>query len=88
VQGAGFGWLQGTSMSAPNATGVAALTLAAHPELLENPSGLLAKLQVTARKDMVNRMDRYLGLRRPSTRARRSASRASKGSSSRAALSL
>jgi subtilisin family serine protease len=56
VQGAGFGWLQGTSMSTPNATGVAALTLAAHPSLLENPSGLLAKLQATARKNMVNLM--------------------------------
>ena len=43
-------------MSAPNATGVAALTLAAHPSLLENPSGLLAKLQSTARTGMVNLM--------------------------------
>ena len=56
VQGAGFGWLQGTSMSSPNATGVAALTLAAHPSLLENPDGLLAKLQATARTNMVNLM--------------------------------
>ena len=31
VNGAAFGWLQGTSMSSPNATGVAALALAAHP---------------------------------------------------------
>ena len=54
VQGAGFGWLQGTSMSSPNATGVAALTLAAHPELQGNPSGLLARLQATARTNMVN----------------------------------
>ena len=56
VQGAGFGWLQGTSMSSPNATGVAALTLAAHPSLLEHPSGLLAQLQATARTNMVNLM--------------------------------
>jgi subtilisin family serine protease len=56
VNGAGFGWLQGTSMSSPNATGVAALTLAAHPELQGNPDGLLARLQSTARTDMVNYM--------------------------------
>jgi lantibiotic leader peptide-processing serine protease len=54
VTGAGFGWLQGTSMSSPNATGVAALTLAAHHELQGHPDGLLARLQSTARKDMVN----------------------------------
>jgi lantibiotic leader peptide-processing serine protease len=54
VNGAAFGWLQGTSMSSPNATGVAALTLAAHPELQGNPDGLLARLQGTARLDMVN----------------------------------
>ena len=52
VQGAAFGWLQGTSMSAPNTTGVAALTLAAHPDL--DPDGLLAQLQATARTGMVN----------------------------------
>jgi subtilisin family serine protease len=56
VNGAGFGWLQGTSMSAPNATGVAALTLAAHPELQGNPAALLARLSSTARKDMTNYM--------------------------------
>lgn len=54
VQGAGFGWLQGTSMSAPNATGVAALTLAAHHELQGNPDGLLARLRATARTNMTN----------------------------------
>jgi hypothetical protein len=43
-------------MSSPNATGVAALTLAAHPSLLEHPSGLLAQLQATARTNMVNLM--------------------------------
>jgi subtilisin family serine protease len=56
VQGNGFGWLQGTSMSSPNAVGVAALTLAAHPALKGNPNGLLAKLQTTARTNMVNLM--------------------------------
>lgn len=56
ANGAGFAWLQGTSMSSPNATGVAALTIAAHPELAENPDALLAHLQSTARTDMVNYM--------------------------------
>jgi subtilisin family serine protease len=56
VAGAGFGWLQGTSMSSPNATGVAALTLAAHPALQGDPDGLLARLQSTARTNMVNLM--------------------------------
>lgn len=56
VNGAGFGWLQGTSMSSPNATGVAALTLAAHHELQGNPDGLLVRLQSTARTNMVNYM--------------------------------
>jgi subtilisin family serine protease len=54
VNGAGFGWLQGTSMSSPNAAGVAALTLAAHPNL--SPTGLLARLQSTARTNMTNIM--------------------------------
>lgn len=56
VNGAAFGWLQGTSMSAPNATGVAALALAAHHELQGSPDNLLAKLQSTARTNMVNYM--------------------------------
>jgi subtilisin family serine protease len=55
-RGAGFGFLQGTSMSSPNATGVGVLTLAAHPELRGNPSGLLARLQATARTNMTNFM--------------------------------
>jgi lantibiotic leader peptide-processing serine protease len=65
VKGAGFGWLQGTSMSSPNATGVAALTLAAHPALQGNPDGLLARLQSTARTDMVN----YMGPNDPANTA-------------------
>jgi Subtilisin-like serine proteases len=56
VNGAGFGWLQGTSMSSPNSVGVAALTLAAHPDLQGDPAGLLARLQSTARTNMVNMM--------------------------------
>jgi subtilisin family serine protease len=56
VDGQGFGWLQGTSMSSPNATGVAALALSAHANLRKNPDALLAKLQATARTDMTNYM--------------------------------
>jgi lantibiotic leader peptide-processing serine protease len=54
VQGSGFGWLQGTSMSSPNAVGVAALTLSAKPALRRNPAALVARLQSTARKTMTN----------------------------------
>jgi subtilisin family serine protease len=56
INGAGFGWLQGTSMSSPNAAGVAALTLSARHALQGNPDGLLARLQSTARTNMVNHM--------------------------------
>jgi lantibiotic leader peptide-processing serine protease len=56
VNGAGFGFLQGTSMSSPNAAGVGALTLAAHPALQGNPAGLLARLIATARTNMTNHM--------------------------------
>lgn len=41
-------------MSAPNATGVAALVLSAKPSLQGNPDGLLARLKSTARTDMRN----------------------------------
>lgn len=54
VQGNGFGWLQGTSMSAPNAVGVAALTLSARPSLRHDPAALVARLQSTARKTPTN----------------------------------
>ena len=54
VDGAGFGWLQGTSMSSPNALGVAALVVSAKPALRANPAGLLARLQGTARTNMAN----------------------------------
>jgi hypothetical protein len=52
--GAGFGWLQGTSMAAPNALGAAALVLSAKPGLRDNPSGLISRLSSTARHGMTN----------------------------------
>jgi lantibiotic leader peptide-processing serine protease len=54
VEGAGFGWLQGTSMSAPNALGVAALVLSAKPALRRDPADLVDRLQTTARRTMTN----------------------------------
>jgi len=54
VGGAGFGWLQGTSMAAPNALGVAALVLSAKPALRDNPVGLISRLTSTARHSMTN----------------------------------
>jgi subtilisin family serine protease len=54
VNGAGFGWLQGTSMSTPNALGVAALAISAKPQLRRDPAGLVARLQATARRNMTN----------------------------------
>ncbi|MDQ2984738.1 MAG: S8 family serine peptidase [Actinomycetota bacterium] len=56
LEGAGFGWLQGTSMSAPNAVGVAALTLSAHTELRNSPVALASRLAATARRNMANYM--------------------------------
>ncbi|MFL5944603.1 MAG: S8 family serine peptidase [Gaiellaceae bacterium] len=64
-KGAGFGFLQGTSMSSPNASGVGALVLAAHPELQGHPDQLLARLTATARKDMVN----FMGPNDPNNKA-------------------
>jgi lantibiotic leader peptide-processing serine protease len=49
-----FGWLQGTSMSAPNAVGVAALVVSARPELRGEPDDLVARLEATARGTMTN----------------------------------
>jgi subtilisin family serine protease len=54
VEGAGFGWLQGTSMSAPNALGVAALVLSAKPQLRHDPAALISRLETTARQTMTN----------------------------------
>ena len=53
-RGFGFGWLQGTSMSAPNAVGVAALALSARAELRGRPDALVARLQSTARRNLSN----------------------------------
>jgi subtilisin family serine protease len=52
--GNGFGWLQGTSMSAPNALGVAALVLSARPALRRDPEDLVARLVATAQRTMTN----------------------------------
>ena len=41
-------------MSAPQVSGVAALVMAAHPELQEHPDGVLRLLRATARTDLVN----------------------------------
>jgi subtilisin family serine protease len=54
IGGAGFGWLQGTSMSAPNALGVAALVISAKPVLRHDPADLVARLEATARQKMTN----------------------------------
>jgi subtilisin family serine protease len=56
LAGQGFGWLQGTSMSSPNAVGVAALTLSARRSLVGRPDALLARLQSTANQSPVNYM--------------------------------
>jgi subtilisin family serine protease len=49
-----FGWFQGTSMSSPQVSGVAALVLAAKPALQEHPDQLASQLKATARKGIVN----------------------------------
>jgi lantibiotic leader peptide-processing serine protease len=65
VQGSGFGWLQGTSMSTPNAVGVAALALSAKPQLRHNPAALVARLEATARRGLTN----YTGRTDPTSTA-------------------
>jgi subtilisin family serine protease len=54
AEGAAFGWLQGTSMSAPNALGVAALVVSAKAPLRHDPVGLVAQLQTTAKQSLTN----------------------------------
>jgi hypothetical protein len=53
-EGAAFGWLQGTSMSAPNALGVAALVISAKQGLRHHPADLVARLQATAKQGLTN----------------------------------
>jgi subtilisin family serine protease len=65
IDGAGFGWLQGTSMSTPNALGVAALVVSVKPALRHDPADLVARLQATARRTMTN----YTGPSDPSDTA-------------------
>jgi subtilisin family serine protease len=48
ARGDGFGWLQGTSMSTPNAAGVAALVLSSHRDLVGRPAALVDQLADTA----------------------------------------
>jgi subtilisin family serine protease len=54
IGGQGFAWSQGTSMSAPNVSGVAVLTLAVNPRLRHNPDALLARLKQTANRGVTN----------------------------------
>jgi lantibiotic leader peptide-processing serine protease len=56
ARGDAYGWLQGTSMSTPNAAGVAALVLSAHHELVGRPSALVRRLTDTANRSPVNYM--------------------------------
>ncbi len=63
--GQAFGWLQGTSMSSPNAAAVAALVLSARPELRDNPVALVGRLETTARTGLTN----YMGPNDPDSTA-------------------
>jgi subtilisin family serine protease len=65
ASGDAYGWLQGTSMSSPNAAGVAALMLSAHPELDGRPSALVGRLTATASRAPVN----YMGPNDPANTA-------------------
>jgi subtilisin family serine protease len=56
ARGDGFGWLQGTSMSAPNAAGVAALVLSSRRNLVGHPGALVQRLADTANRSPVNWM--------------------------------
>jgi subtilisin family serine protease len=65
ARGDAYGWLQGTSMSSPNAAGVAALVLSAHHELVGYPAALVRRLTDTANRSLVN----YMGPNDPSSTA-------------------
>jgi subtilisin family serine protease len=56
ARGDGFGWLQGTSMSTPNAAGVAALVLSSHRDLVRRSGALVDRLADTANGEPVNYM--------------------------------
>ena len=56
VSGQAFGWLQGTSMSSPNAAGVAALVLSARRDLRGHPEALERRLEASARQNLTNFM--------------------------------
>ena len=56
ARGDAYGWLQGTSMSSPNAAGVAALVLSAHHELVGHPAALVRRLADTANRSLANYM--------------------------------
>ena len=56
VSGQAFGWLQGTSMSSPNAAGVAALVLSARRDLRGRPEALERRLEASAQQNMTNFM--------------------------------
>jgi subtilisin family serine protease len=64
-QGQPFGWLQGTSMSSPNAAAVAALALSARPDLRFHPDALIGRLEGTARTGLTN----YIGPNDPDNTA-------------------
>ena len=65
ARGDAYGWLQGTSMSSPNAAGVAALVLSAHRELVGRPAALVRRLTDTANRSPVN----YMGANDPANAA-------------------
>ena len=56
ARGDAYGWLQGTSMSTPNAVGVAALVLSARHDLVGRPAALVQRLTATANHSPVNYM--------------------------------
>ena len=56
TNGQAFGWLQGTSMSSPNAAGVAALVLSARRDLRGRPEALERRLEASARQNLTNFM--------------------------------
>jgi lantibiotic leader peptide-processing serine protease len=56
ASGQAFGWLQGTSMSSPNAAGVAALVLSTRRDLRGHPEALERRLEASARHKLTNFM--------------------------------